>query len=101
VLYGGYPSSLPFYMNIQRPIWIIAPADSSKILGSDYVARQRPEPAAGYEKVLYTPEEFAAQWKSSKHRLVVFIKSRAVDRLAGNTSSTIARAGEISVVTNR
>jgi len=101
VLYGGYPSSLPFYLNIQRPIWIIAPADSSKILGSAYVARQRPEPAAGFQKVLYTPEEFAARWKSSKHRLLVFIKSSAVDKLAGDTSSTIARVGEISVVTNR
>ena len=101
VLYGGYPSSLPFYLNIQKPIWIIAPADSGKILGSVYVARQRPEPAAGYEKVLYTPEEFAARWKRSKQRLVVFMKSSAVAKLAGDTSSTIARVGEISVVTNR
>ena len=100
VLYGGYPSSLPFYLNIQRPIWVIAPADSSKIMGSDYVARQRPEPAAGYGKVLYTREEFAALWKHSKHRLVVFIKSSAVDRL-GSTPSTIARDGDISVVTNK
>jgi len=101
VLYGGYPSSLPFYLNIQRPIWVIAPADSSKIMGSDYVARQRPEPAAGYGKVLHTREEFAALWKHSKHRLVVFIKSSAVDRLDGSTPSTIARVGEISVVTNK
>ena len=101
VLYGDYPSSLPFYLNIQRPIWVIAPADSSKILGSDYVARQRPEPAAGYGKVLYTREEFAALWKDSKHRLVVFIKSSAVDRLEGRTPSIIARVGEISVVTNK
>lgn len=101
VLYGGYPSSLPFYLNIQRPIWVIGPADSSKILGSDYVAKQRPEPAAGYGKVLYTYEEFAALWKNSKHRLVVFIKSSAVDRLDGSTPSTIARVGEISVVTNK
>lgn len=101
VLYSGYPSSLPFYLNIQRPIWIIAPADSKKILGSDYVARQRPEPAAGYGKVLHTHEEFAALWKNSKHRLVVFIKTSAVDRLEGGTPSTIARVGEISVVTNR
>ena len=101
VLYGGYPSSLPFYLNIQRPIWVIGPADSNKILASDYVARQRPEPAAGYGKVLYTPDEFAALWKHSKHRLVVFIKSSAVDKLDGNTPLTIARVGEISVVTNK
>ena len=87
VLYGGYPSSLPFYLNIQRPIWVIAPANSSKILGSDYVARQRPELAAGYGKVLYTRDEFAALWKSSKQRLVVFIKTSSVDRLEGSTPS--------------
>ena len=101
VLYGGYPSSLPFYLNIQRPIWVIAPADSSKILASDYVVRQRPEPAAGYGNVLYTRKQFAGLWKDSKFRLVVFIKSSAVDRLEGSTPSTIARLGEISVVTNK
>ena len=101
VLYGGYPSSLPFYLNIQRPIWIIAPADSLKILGSSYVAKQRPEPATGYGKVLYTREEFAGLWKKSKNRLVVFIKSSAVDRWEGSGASTIARVGETSVVTNR
>ena len=104
VLYGGYPSSLLFYLNIQRPIWVIGPANSSKVLGSDYVAKQRPEPAAGYGRVLYTFEEFTGLWNSTKHRLVVFIKSNAVGRLdglAGGTPLTLARVGEISVVTNK
>ncbi|MEO6163728.1 MAG: glycosyltransferase family 39 protein [Candidatus Binatia bacterium] len=101
VLYGGYPSSLPFYLNIQRPMWVIGRADSSKVLGSVYVARQRPEPAAGYGKVLHTFEEFTALWNASKPRLVVFIKSSAVDRLDGSTLSRIARVGAISVVTHK
>ena len=101
VLYGGYPSSLPFYLNIQRPIWVIGPANSSKILASDYVARYRPGPAVGYGKVLYTRDEFDALWKSSKQRLMVFIKTSSVDSLEGSIPRTIARVDEISVVTNR
>jgi len=80
VLYGGYPSSLPFYLNIQRPIWVIWSGNRNRVLGSDYVAKERPEPAPGYGEVLYTHEEFAELWKTSKQRFVVFVDSGAVDR---------------------
>jgi len=80
VLYGGYPSGLPFYLNIQRPIWVIWSGNRNRVLGSDYVAKERPEPAPGYGKVLYTHEEFAELWKTSKQRFVVFVDSGAVDR---------------------
>ena len=81
VLYEGYPSSLPYYLNIQRPIWVVWSGNKSTVLGSDYVALKRPEPAPGYGKVLYSYKEFAAQWKASKARLVVFVNIHAVPEL--------------------
>jgi hypothetical protein len=80
VLYGGYPSSLPFYLSIQRPIWAVWSGTQSRILGSDYVALKRPEAAAIYGKVMYTQEEFLAQCKSTKKRLMVFVDSGAIPR---------------------
>jgi 4-amino-4-deoxy-L-arabinose transferase-like glycosyltransferase len=80
VLCGGYPSSLSFYLNIQRPMWVIWSGNKSKVLGSDYVAKERPEPAAGYGQILFNYEEFAELWKTSNQRFVVFVDSGAVDR---------------------
>jgi 4-amino-4-deoxy-L-arabinose transferase-like glycosyltransferase len=103
VLYGGYPSSLPFYLNIQRPIWVVWSGKKSKVLGSDYVAKERPEPAANYGKVLYTHEEFAELWKTSKQRFVVFVDSGAVDRferLIGPRPRILFQHGDTVLVEN-
>ena len=81
ILYGGYPSSLPFYLNIQRPIWVVWSGRKGKqVLGSDYVAARRPESAAGYGQILFTSEEFAELWKTSQNRFLVFVASGAVKR---------------------
>jgi 4-amino-4-deoxy-L-arabinose transferase-like glycosyltransferase len=80
VLYGGYPSSLPFYRNIQRPIGVVWSGSKRQVLGSDYVALKRPNPAPGYGQVLYNYDEFAELWKTSEHRILVFVDSGAVNR---------------------
>jgi 4-amino-4-deoxy-L-arabinose transferase-like glycosyltransferase len=103
VLYEKYLSSLPFYLNIQQPIWVVWSGNKSKVLGSEYVANERPEPAAGYGKILYTYEEFANRLLVAKNRLVVFIDDDAFDNLAtmGGSPRRLFQNGGTSVVTNR
>lgn len=104
MLYGGYPSSLPFYLNIQRPMGVLWTPGGSKVLGSDYVARLRPEPAAGYGKVLYCTAEFDVLWKTAPERLVVFGKNDGLQQLTdagGAPAALLAQGREISVVVNR
>ena len=104
IMYGGYPSSLPFYLNIQKPIWVVWSGTKSKVLGSDYVAAMRPEPAAGYGQVLFSADEFADLWRTSKQRLVVFVDSGAVNRfeqLIGTQSRMVFQLGDTVVVENR
>ncbi|HEX6436002.1 MAG TPA: glycosyltransferase family 39 protein [Candidatus Binatia bacterium] len=102
VLYEKYLSSLPFYLRIQQPIWVVWSGDKSKVLGSDYIAKKRPEPAAGYGKVLYIYEEFTNLSRASKSRLVVFVDDRAFDALpiAGGAPTKLLDVGGISLVTN-
>lgn len=103
VLFGGYPSSLPFYLNIQRPIWVIWSGDKRTVLGSDYIAKERPQPAAGNGQILFTYGEFAELWKTSKRRLVVFLDDRAADRLTllvGYRPRKILQVGERLLVDN-
>lgn len=104
VIYDGYQSSLPFYLKIERPIWVVWSGTKSKVLGSDYVARREPEPAAGYGPVLLTYEEFAERWSLSQRRLVVFVDNGAVDRfeqLIGDRAQVVLQSGETLVLENR
>jgi hypothetical protein len=80
VLFGGYPSSLPFYLDIRQPIWVVWSGGKGQVLGSDYVAIKKPEPAPGYGQVLYTFYPFAELWKASNRRLLAFVDSKALDR---------------------
>jgi 4-amino-4-deoxy-L-arabinose transferase-like glycosyltransferase len=102
VLYEKYLSSLPFYLHIQQPIWVVWSGNKSKILGSDYIAKKRPKPAAGYGKVLYTYEEFTNLTLTSKNRLVVFVDDRAFDALplAGGVPTRLLDFRGTSLVTN-
>jgi hypothetical protein len=77
---------------------------NSRILGSDYVAKKRPEPAPGYGQILFTYEEFAELWKTSKHRFAVFVDRGAVDRfglLVGSPPKILFEVGETVLVENK
>lgn len=102
VLYEKYLSSLPFYLDIQEPLWVVWSGNKSQVLGSDYIAKKRPEAADGHGKVLYTHEEFATLSLASKNRLVVFVDHRAFDTLpsAGGAPTRLLDVGNTSVVTN-
>jgi hypothetical protein len=104
VLYRGDPSSLPFYLHIRRPIAVVWSESQRAVLGSDYVALKRPEPAHGYGKVLYTYDEFADLWESSARRLVVFVSRGALEqfeRLEGIRPKRLADLGETVLLENR
>lgn len=47
VLYGGYPSSLPFYLRITKPILVAWSGDKSQVLGSDYIDAELPVDKTG------------------------------------------------------
>jgi hypothetical protein len=104
VLYRGYPSSLPFYLHIRRPIAVVWSENQRAVLGSDYIALKRPEPAHGYDKVLYTYDEFAHLWQSSPGHLVVFVSRGALEqfeRHQGIRPKRLADLGETILLENR
>lgn len=104
--FGGYPSSLPFYLGIQRPIAVILRGEKHSILGSEYVALKRPAPAPGYGKALYTVQEFNELWKSSENRIVIFVDKGAMHHLHELTGDapaprTLLEIGDLVLVENR
>lgn len=103
VLYEKYLSSLPFYLDARQPIWVVWSGNKSQVLGSDYIAKNRPKPAGDYGKVLYTHEEFATLSRASKNRLLLFVDDRVLDTLpnAGGAPTRLLDVGGISIVTHR
>ncbi len=104
VLYNNYISSLPFYLHVSRPIWVVWSGAKSNIMGSFYVAEKRPQPATGYGKVLFTFDEFDEQWKKSKGRLFVFVEEKNLFRLGqpgGPFPAALLKVGEDVLAANR
>ena len=104
ILFGVYPSSLPFYLRIRRPMVIVASAETRSILGSDYVAMVRPQSAPGYGKVFYNHEEFGELWKASRDRLVLFVDERMTLRvpdLRGHPPQKLLQVGSIVLFENK
>jgi hypothetical protein len=75
VFYDTNIEGLPFYLRIDKPIWLVQSSDKGNVMGSFYVAEKRPAPAPGYGQVLFTFEEFAGRWNSGLP-LRVFLKKK-------------------------
>jgi 4-amino-4-deoxy-L-arabinose transferase-like glycosyltransferase len=97
VIYDSYLPSLPFYLRIDKPIWIVSPEKADEVMGSFYVAEKKPPPAPGYGQVVFTPDEFAKEWSSRK--LLVFIKERRLSDL--RDAKVLLRYDGIALATNR
>jgi hypothetical protein len=102
-MYGGYPSSLPFYLGVHTPIWVILTGSEKKILGSRYIAT-RSRSTAINDQVLLTEQEFADHWRSSEERICIFVDKGAVSRfkdLIGDQSTVILQSKNTVLVENK
>lgn len=102
VVYNSYPASLPFYLSVDRPIWVISSGAQTTLAGSSYIAEKRPQPAAGYAKVFFSAAEFAEQWKSQ--RLVAFVKEKDFPELSlrvGTAPKQLLSFNNFVLVTNQ
>jgi 4-amino-4-deoxy-L-arabinose transferase-like glycosyltransferase len=104
VFYDTYVEGVPFYLRIDKPIWLVQAREKGDVMGSYYVAERRPTPAAGYGQVLFTFEEFAEQWKKNAPSLKVFVKEKNFARLSrelGAAPKLLMKFNGYLLVTNR
>jgi 4-amino-4-deoxy-L-arabinose transferase-like glycosyltransferase len=80
-LFNVYLAGLPFYLKLERPIWIAAERGKSASLGSPYVARFQPAPAPGYGKVLYNFGEFKNAWDAAGRPIGLLLKAKNIASL--------------------
>ncbi len=81
VLYNDFRSSLPYYLNLERPLWFVWSGHGDSVMESYYILEKKPQPAARYGKALITFEEFAKLRQMSKRRYIVFLRKKHVPQL--------------------
>jgi 4-amino-4-deoxy-L-arabinose transferase-like glycosyltransferase len=104
VFYDTYIEGLPYYLQVSNPIWLVQSRQKKEVMGSIYVAEKRPPPALSYGQILYTFEEFTAEWKKNERRLLIFVKERGLPRLArqlGEAPKSLIRFNDVVLVSNR
>ena len=104
VVYNGYRSSLPFYLRVQEPIWMVLPERRGAVMGSYYMAEKKPRPARGAGRVVLDFDKFAEVWDHSPARLLVFVEERKLPQLEeviGRRARTLLIADGVALVTNQ
>jgi 4-amino-4-deoxy-L-arabinose transferase-like glycosyltransferase len=104
VFYDNYIEGLPFYLRLNKPIWLVQSRQKKELMGSIYVAEKRPTPAPGYGQILFTFEEFIAEWKKNELPLRIFVKEKSLPRLTrelGEVPKSLMRFGDVVLVSNR
>ena len=82
IIYDTSLESLPFYLKINQPIWIVWSGEKASVMGSFYLAEETARSTPGFGRVLLTFKEFDEQWaKAPKNHFVVFIKPKHLPRL--------------------
>ena len=87
VIYGNFRSSLPYYLNLKRPLWVVWSGRGDSIMESYYIVEKRPQPAAHYGKALITFQEFAELRKTTKRNLLVFVKKKNIPHLIAGSDT--------------
>jgi len=103
VSYDTYAEGLPFYLKIEKPLWVVTHSNKKRtFLGNFYAITGQPEPISRWGKALLSFDEFREIWQSSDTPMVILVKDknlRGLERLVGAATKTIAADDEYLLVT--
>lgn len=104
-LFETYLSGLPFYLRVQRPVWLITHENKKRtFLGNYYAIGKRHDPVTPWGKAIFNLDDFGEQWKRRTQPFLVIVKDKNLKQLAetiGETPKPLARVQEYVLVSNR
>jgi 4-amino-4-deoxy-L-arabinose transferase-like glycosyltransferase len=104
VFYNTYPEGIPFYLGIDKPIWLVQAREKEDVMGSYYVGEMRPATAAGYGPVLLTFEQFTQEWTKNDKKLRVLVREKNFRQFSANVGtvpSKVMKFDNYALVSNR
>jgi 4-amino-4-deoxy-L-arabinose transferase-like glycosyltransferase len=102
VVFDTYVSSLPFYLKVSKPFWIIWSGKKDSVWGSFYLAEQARRLGAQHAAGLLTFDEFTKEQELRKNRLMVFVKEKNLGRAFAQIDASpeiLLRQGEFVLAT--
>lgn len=90
--YDTYLAGLSFYLQSQRPVWLIT-RDGKKrtLLGNYYAIGKREDPTTAWGQAIFSLQEFHEHWKTTKRPLFVVLKGKNLPRFADNLGESPLR----------
>jgi 4-amino-4-deoxy-L-arabinose transferase-like glycosyltransferase len=105
VQYDTYLAGLTFYLQSQRPVWLIKRDGKARtVLGNYYAIGKREDPITPWGPAIVTIEEFRDHWKTGKRPLLIVLKDAKLQRFAdklGESPLRLASMDEYILVSNR
>jgi hypothetical protein len=104
VIYDTSLESLPFYLKINQPIWIVWSGEKASVMGSFYLAEKGARSASGFGQALLSFDEFEEQWtKAPTKLLAIFVKQKNLSRLEQelpNVAKHVVEFDDLAFVSN-
>jgi 4-amino-4-deoxy-L-arabinose transferase-like glycosyltransferase len=102
VSYDTYLAGMPFYLQSERPVWLITHGRKKRtFLGNYYAIGKRADPLTPWGKAILDFEEFKTIWQTTRQPLLIIVKEKNLPRLeeeVGEALLRLAAADEYLVV---
>jgi 4-amino-4-deoxy-L-arabinose transferase-like glycosyltransferase len=105
VFYDTHLPGMPFYLHVERPIWLVTHGDKKRtFLGHYYEAAERKSLTTPWGDAIFDFEEFREKWQTAKQPLLIVVKEKNLSRLArdvGEEPKKLADIDGYALVTQR
>lgn len=105
VYYDTYLAGVPFYLNLERPFWLITHENKKRtFLGNYYAIGKRADPVSAWGTVILNFTDFRERWKSDKEPFLIVVKEKNLKRLVeqvGEAPVRLAAFGEYLLMERR
>ena len=92
VQYDTYLAGLSFYLQSERPIWLITRDGKERtVLGNYYAIGKQQDPATRWGQAIFNLQEFYEYWNTTKQPLLVVLKDKNLRRFTKNLNEAPAR----------
>jgi hypothetical protein len=92
VLYDTYLAGTPFYLQSERPVWLVTYGRKKRtFLGNYYAIGKRADPLTPWGKAIIDFEEFKTIWQTAKQPLLIIVKEKNLSRLEKEVGESLAR----------
>ncbi|MGH7855338.1 MAG: glycosyltransferase family 39 protein [Candidatus Binatia bacterium] len=96
VQYDTYLAGLAFYLQSQRPVWLITRDGKERtLLGNYYAIGKQEDPTTLWGQAIFNLQEFHEHWKTTNQPLLIILKDKNLRRFAANLGASPSKLASV------